>query len=322
MRLVYFGSGDFSRDFLQRLLQGKQHIAATVTRPDRHGGRGRRLRPTPLKTLAEKVGLEVLQPASLEKENLEQALRKLDPDMVVVADYGDMLPDWLLRMPPKGCINVHPSLLPAYRGASPIRRAIMKGESCTGVTIILMDEGTDTGPIISQREMAMDDWEDAGALQDRLAELAANLFIDTIPDFAAGLLEPSPQNEAGSSYAPPLRKRELCIDWSRGNMDIHNQVRALSPVPGAHTNLRGRRIKIFRTIPQTLTGGALPGELVLGRGGELLAGTGTGYLRIETLQPEGRKKISASDFMRGYRPCEGERFEFDSGEDPGHDTRA
>jgi len=303
------GSGDFSRDMLDILLGGGFALAAVITSPDRPAGRGLHPHSTPVKALAGEKGLAVLQPGNPREEGFLETLGGLHPDLMLVADYGHILPRPVLELPPRGCINVHPSLLPRYRGASPIRRALMDGLEVTGVTLMLMDEGMDTGPIISQTRLEVEETDDAGTLRGKLAALGARLVMEVVPRYASGGITPEPQDESLATHADPIAKSELEIDWSRPNQDIHNQVRALSPRPGAHTYLRGKRVKILRTGLRDNPEGLEAGAFIATNKTGLIAGTGRGALELEAIQPEGKKVMSAGEFTRGYRPRPGERFE-------------
>lgn len=308
MKTVFLGSGEFSRDLLRELLSLGMQIEALITRPDRPAGRGLRSRPTAVKSLAREAGLAVYDPPEPSHPAFLSALDELRPEVILVADYGLMLSREILEYPPRGCVNVHPSLLPRYRGAAPIRRAIMNGEKETGVTLMLLDEGMDTGGIIASVKVAIGDHDDAEMLRARLASAGARMVMYYLPVYLSGNIEPWPQDEQFATYADPVGKEETLVDWSRSALDIHNQVRSLSPRPGAYAKLGGRRVKILRTRPREDGSAALPGEITTAADGAVLAATGQGMLQLELLQPEGKKVMSAEDFMRGYRPREGEAF--------------
>lgn len=308
MRVIFFGSGGFSRDLLENIIQKGLQIEAIVTRPDRPAGRGRHLRPTPVKAFAKNGNWVVLQPQSPSHKGFAESLEKLHPDLLLVADYGYILPHTILQLPPLGCINIHPSLLPRYRGVSPIQRALMDGGEVTGVTMMLMDEGLDTGPIISQEEIKIEEDDDSATLREKLAELASRMILNDMTLFVSGRITPRAQDESQATYADAIVASEKVIDWSRDSNAIHNQVRALSPRPGAYTFFRGRRVKILRSWPE----GALEylgvGEVKVTEKNTLTAGTGGGALTIIVLQPEGKKVLEAAEFVRGYRPIPGEGF--------------
>jgi methionyl-tRNA formyltransferase len=308
LRIVFLGSGEFSGLLLENTIKGGLQFETVVTRPDHRAGRGLRLKPTPVKEIATKKGLQIMQPQNPTEEKFATTLSKLQPDFLLVADYGHILPRNILELPIHGCINIHPSLLPLYRGASPIQRALLDGASTTGVTMMLMDEGLDTGPIISQIQITIEEDDNAGCLREKLALAASRIVVIDLPLFALGQIETQSQNEAIATYAEPIDKSELAIDWSQDNRTIHNQIRALSPLPGAYTYLRGKRIKILRSILEN-SGKALEiGRIHVEKKGAFIVSTGSGGLRIESLQPEGKKIMSASEFLRGYKLQTGEGF--------------
>jgi methionyl-tRNA formyltransferase len=288
--------------------------SAVITRCDRPAGRGLRLQPTAVKAFAEKEGLKVFQPDGPDDPAFMAALDDLRPELLLVADFGYLLPRAVLEYPPLGCVNVHPSLLPRYRGAAPIQRALMRGERATGVTLMALDEGMDTGGIIAQEEICIEDADDALSLRRKLVSLGARMVVKTLPSYAAGSIAPHPQEDKRATYADPIRKPDTIIDWTREAMSIHNQVRALSPLPGAYTKLRGKRLKILRTVPREDIAVAAMGKIALCEKDLLMVGTGKGALQVEEIQPEGKKTMSTVEFLRGYRPREGE----DLGEVPRH----
>lgn len=301
LRVVFLGSGDFAHGLLRRLLEDGCGIAAVIIPPERPAGRGLRIKASPLKVLARERGLPLLQPGEPRQENYVAALREQRPDLVLVTDYGHILPAAVLEIPPSGCLNVHPSLLPRYRGAAPIQRALMDGVEKTGVSLMLLDEGMDTGPVICQREAAVGGEDDAGILRERLASLAARMVIEELPRYLAGEAVPRPQDERTATYAPPIAKGEYEIDWSRPAADIHNLVRALAPRPGAFTTLRGKRIKILRARLADRDANLAPGEMAALDGETFVAGCADGAISLELVQPEGRKAMTAGEFLRGYR---------------------
>ncbi|MEW6553065.1 MAG: methionyl-tRNA formyltransferase [Actinomycetota bacterium] len=308
LNTVFLGSGGFSRDLLDELLRSGFEISAVFTRPDHPAGRGLHRRPTPVKAFAKLRGLRVFQPDGPRDPLFTASLGEVKPELMLVADYGYLLPARILGYTAKGCLNVHPSLLPRYRGAAPIQRALMRGEAVTGVSLMVMDEGMDTGDVIAVRELAIADSDSALTLRRKLATLGAGLLLETLPPFLAGDIPPVPQDEAMATYADPIRKEDTVIDWTRTAADIHNQVRALSPRPGAYTLLRGKRVKVLRTLPRPDVAAGIPGEL-LPEGKEGVAvGTGGGALQLLEVQPEGKKAMSAGEFRRGYRPARGEVF--------------
>jgi methionyl-tRNA formyltransferase len=308
LKTVFLASGEFSRDLLRDLLRSDFEISALVTRPDRPAGRSLKPNPTPAGSLAVEEGMKIYMPASPADPGFMSVLEELQPELLLVADYGFMLPVEVLMFPPGGCVNVHPSLLPRYRGAAPIQRALMDGASVTGVTLMAMDEGMDTGPIIARQEVEIGDEDDAHALRSKLAALAARMVEEYVPQYLSGAIVPIPQDEGAATYAEPVAKNEYIIDWTREARDIRNQVRALSPRPGAHTNLRGKRVKIIEAGLREDIRGLKPASLEVTQKGILLVGTGRGALQPHVLQPEGKRVVSAEEFLRGYRIEPGEAF--------------
>ncbi len=279
---------------------------AVVTQPDRPAGRGLVLTPPPVKLAAQELGLPVSQPRSINRPDSLEYLRGLAPDLIVVAAFGQLLKKAVLELPRYGCINVHASLLPRYRGAAPIQWAIIRGERWTGVTTMVMDEGMDTGPILLQRAVRIGEDETAGELAARLAELGAELIVETVEGYLGGRIRPKPQPPEGT-LAPKIAEEHTRIDWTADARAIHNLVRGLAPVPGAYTTFRGKRVKIHRTKPLPGAAGAVPGEILPHRK-RLLVATGAGVLEVLSLTPAGRKEIRGADFLNGYRPRPGERF--------------
>jgi methionyl-tRNA formyltransferase len=312
LRFFYFGSGEFAGDILKILTENELYPQAVITRVDRPGGRGRRLKPTPVKLLAEETGLGLMQPSSISDGEFLDTLKAVEPEVILLADYGEMLPPTLLHLPTRGCVNVHPSLLPEYRGASPVRRALMDGRDISGVTLMLMVEGLDAGPIISQESIEVGEDDDSGSLTRKLAVLGGRLLVSELPLYLSGKIAPRPQDESEASYAEPINKSDLLIDWSRQARALFNQIRALSPSPGAYTFLRGKRLKVLRAMPVTEGSAYPPGTIRLQDRETLLVQTGEGVLRLESLQPEGKKLLSAGEFLRGHRLETGERFSMTS----------
>lgn len=308
MRTLFFGSGDFSRQVLERLLDGGITPLAVVTSPDRPKGRGLKPGSTPVKELARGRNIDVIQPPDLGDPRFTDTLYGLRPHLIISSDYGKIIPGDVLDVPERGSLNLHPSLLPRYRGADPIRRAILEGEVRTGVTLMLMDEGMDTGPIVAQSDTEIGPEEDADSLRARLAELGAKLMREELPSYLSGLLEPIPQDEEKATYAPPIRKPEAVIEWSRDAEAIHRQVRALSTSPGAYTFFRGKRLKILRArvLEEDVDDGL--GVICRISKKRMAVGTGKGCLEPLQLQPEGKRRMEAGEFMLGYRLSTGEGF--------------
>ena len=304
------------------------HVAAVVTQPDKPKGRDLKLTPSPVKVLAQKLNLPVLQPAKARDEKFIAQLRELKPDLIVVAAYGQILPQAILDLPPHGCVNVHPSLLPKYRGAAPIQWAIANGDSETGVVIMKMDAGLDTGPVLAMRRAPILPEDDSQILHDRLALLGAELLVETIPDYIAGKIQPRPQAAEGVIYAAKIKKEDGRIDWNQPAKTIWNRLRAFTPWPGAFTFLTGARTARPRGAESENRGRAArapgPGEIsqtphllkiwkaevveYTGTAGGILTADKTGIvvacgenaLRILELQHEGGRRMGAAEFLAGH----------------------
>lgn len=304
VRVVFMGTPGFAVPILEGLL-AEHEVLAVVTQPDRPAGRGRSLRPPPVKEVAVAHGLPVLQPASLRGEPLLlKHLRDLAPQAIVVAAFGLLLPPEVLALPAKGCLNVHASLLPRHRGAAPIPAAILAGDRETGVTIMLMDEGLDTGPILSQVRCPIREEDTAGTLAERLAWLGRDLLLETLPGWVAGEIAPRPQEEGAAAYAPPLRTADAEIRWTKPAERLAREVRAFHPWPGSYTFWRGQRLKVLRAFPAAGDMDGVPGQVVLLEGW-LGVVTGKGVLVLEEVQPAGRRPMSAEAFLRGQRDLVG-----------------
>lgn len=301
MRIVFFGTPDFAVPALTALVESGNQVVGVFTQPDRPSNRGMKLTQPPVKVCAQEAGIPVWQPDTLRDGASLAVLRELAPQLIVVAAYGKILPEEILALPPLGCVNIHSSLLPKYRGAAPIQWAILNGESHTGVTLMYMAQGLDTGDILDQAETEIPLDEDAGQLQRRLARMGAQLLLATLPELEEGRVTAIAQEEALASYAPMLSKALSPVDWSRTARQIHDQVRGLSPWPAAETMLDGVRCKLWRTA---LTGQATqkaPGSVVQAdrRGLKLACGDGQA-LEVLELQPEGKKRMAASAFLAGH----------------------
>jgi methionyl-tRNA formyltransferase len=305
MRIVFFGTPFFAVPSLVALLQSQEKIIAVVTQPDKQKGRGRVLSPPPVKEIALRQGTRVLQPKSLKDPSFLDELYTLKPDMIIVVAYGKILPPQVLGLPPHGCINVHASLLPKYRGAAPIQWAIIQGEKETGITTMMMDEGLDTGNILLQEKTVIYDDDNSETLGKRLADIGGSLLIRTIDKIKEGSVTPAPQTGT-SNYARPLKKEDGRIDWSNAATDLYNFVRGMYPWPCAYCYLNQERIKITRAI-------AVEGHGIAGRiekaDEELLVGTGEGFLSLTELQPEGKRLMTAKDFLMGRRLKKGIFFD-------------
>jgi len=296
------GTAELSCASLEKLAGDRGFsLVAVVTQPDKPKGRELKLTPSPVKVLAEKLNLPVLQPLKARDEKFIAQLRELKPDLMVVVAYGQILPQAILDLPPHGCLNVHTSLLPRYRGAAPIQWAIAEGEPETGVTIMKMDAGLDTGPILSTRRTPILPADDSRTLHDRLAQLGAELLAETIPDYVAGKISPRPQPAQGASYAAKIKKEDGRIDWNLPAKKIWNRLRAFTPWPGAFTSLsagpKPQLLKIWKAEVVERTG--TPGTVLAADKTGIVAGCGQGALRILELQREGGKRLTAEQFLTG-----------------------
>lgn len=294
-RVVYMGTPRFAVPPLKVLASGAD-VALVVTQPDRRAGRGRKAVQSPVKEEAARRGIPCQQPESIGDDETIGILRDLACDLIVVAAFGQILPPEVLSIPRLGCINIHASLLPRYRGASPITAAIAAGETTTGVTTMMMDRGMDTGDMLLQLSLAIDETDTAGTLTERLSLLGAQAILKTLRALEAGRLERIPQDDAAATYAPLLRKEDGEIDWTGSAWEIGNHVRAMDPWPGAFTTLGDKIIKIWRVSPAAGTGG---GGKILEVGSRLVVGAGAGVVAIDELQLPGRKRIAAGEFLRG-----------------------
>jgi methionyl-tRNA formyltransferase len=305
MRIVFFGTPLFAVPALEAISGSGEEVAAVVTRPDKRRGRDRLPSPTPIKEVAAEKGIEVLQPKSIKDPDFFDRLSAMKPEIIVVVAYGKILPAQILELPSHGCVNVHASLLPKYRGAAPIQWAIINGEKKTGITAMLMDKGLDTGDVLLQEETDIYDEDNAGTLGRRLADVGASLLIETIEKIKDGSVRPVPQ-EGPPSYAPPLRKEDGRINWSDDAIDIFNLVRGLYPWPCAYCYLNKERIKIIKT--KALDGSGMAGRIEKA-GDELVVGTEKGLLSILELQPQGKRLMTAREFLAGRRLREGVFFD-------------
>jgi len=300
MKIVFMGTPQFAVPSLNKLIEAGCDIAAVITQPDRKSGRGHKIMPPPVKTAAISSGIPVLQFERIKTEQGVLALKEIEPDIIITAAFGQILSKEILELPPLGCINVHASLLPKYRGAAPIQWAIINGETKSGVTIMYMDEGLDTGDIISFADIDIDENMTGGELYEKLAISGADLLADTLKDIENGTAKAIKQNEDESSYYPPLSKELGCIDWTKSAKQIYNLIRALSPVMSAYSNIDGEIIKIWSS--SVIDGSASPGEIVSAdekRG--LVVGTGKELLRIEIMQMPGGKRLKPEDYLRGKK---------------------
>jgi len=310
LRILFMGTAELSCASLAALANEDQfRVAAVVTRPDKPKGRDLKAQASPVKNLALKLGLPVLQPERVREELFLARLREWKPDLNVVVAYGQILPPAILDLPRYGCLNVHTSLLPKYRGAAPIQWAIASGDTETGVTLMKMDAGLDTGPIVAQCRTAISPADDSASLHDRLAQLGAELLVQILPDYVAGKIRPVPQPAEGVSYAAKIKKEDGRIDWNRPAQVIWNRLRAFRPWPGAFTFLPADPkplLKIWRADVVEKSGGA--GEIIQADKTGLMVACGRDALRILELQREGGRRMNATEFLAGHPLKAGEIF--------------
>jgi methionyl-tRNA formyltransferase len=299
--IIFMGTPEFAVPSLKALHKNDQDIALIVTQPDRPKGRGRKLTPSPVKETAMNLGYSVIQPSSIRTDEFMSCIEKYTPDFIVVVAFGHIIPKKILAIPKIATINIHASLLPKYRGPAPIQWAIINEEKKTGVTTMLMDEGLDTGDILlsSKLEIASDDTSDS--LHDRLADLGADLLIQTLNAFEAGDINPIPQDHSQATYAPMLKKNDGRMNWETPANAIEAFIRGMTPWPGAFTFHENKRLKIFRAKTIAMDTEASPGTVIKGFPNELWISTGKGVLSIMELQGESGKRLLIKDFLRGYK---------------------
>jgi methionyl-tRNA formyltransferase len=306
MRIVFAGTPAFAASVLARLLDAGHQVALVLTQPDRPSGRGLKPLPSAVKELSVARGLEIFQPVSLKDPHALERLAAAHAEAIVTAAYGLLLPQAVLDLAPHGALNVHASLLPRWRGAAPIQRAILAGDRETGITIIRMDAGLDTGPVLAQRALAIRDEDDTQSLHDRLAALGADLMAVVLENVALGSARAEPQPATGATYAEKIRGSETSLDWSMPARELERAVRAFRPVPGAQTELRGERCKVWRA--RVVEGHGKPGTvLAVGREGIRVA-CGEGALEIAELQRAGGRRLRADEFLRGFAVGVGEQL--------------
>ena len=300
LKAVFIGTPPFAVPVLEALVSAGHEVAAVYSRPDRPSGRGKRTSPTPVKAAALAMDIPVSQPPSLKPRDVQVELEALAPDVIVVAAYGLFLPEEVLDLPRYSCLNIHPSLLPKLRGPSPVSTAIVDGETTTGVTIMVMDEGVDTGPILAQRETPIGESETAEALTARLFEMGARLLVEVLPAWAEGRIQASPQDESQATMTRLLSREDARIDWRMSAEQIARRVRGHAPWPGTHTSWGGRMLKIIEASPYDRPAAGRPGKVdESGAGDRIDVSTGRGTLRVTRLQLEGRRAAGAREFLLG-----------------------
>jgi methionyl-tRNA formyltransferase len=303
MKLVFAGTPEFAAVSLEALLAARHEVTLVLTQPDRPAGRGLKPQPSAVKRLALTRGLPISQPVTLKDAAIQQAIAQESPEAIVVAAYGLLLPRSVLELPRHGCINVHASLLPRWRGAAPIQRALLAGDAETGITIMQMEEGLDTGPILLQEAVAISPTDTAGTLHDHLAVLGARLLKRALAEHP----KPRPQDGAAATYAARIGKPDASIDWHRSAAEIERRVRALDPAPGAQTQLDGVTLKIWRARAESGTSVAAGTVSAAGANGIVIA-CGEGALRVTELQRAGGKRLPAQSFLSGFRLAPGMRL--------------
>ncbi len=305
MRLVFFGTPDFAVAPLKALLDSKHEVIAVVTQPDRQSGRGRKVHACPVKEEALKAVVSVLQPEEVRDREFVNTLTELGPSAIVVVAYGQILPTEIIHLPESGCINIHASLLPRYRGASPINRAIIDGETKTGITTMLMDEGMDTGPVLLQEEIEIRPDDTAGSLSERLSHLGSGIILKTLEALKTGDVKPEPQS-GEISYAPLMKKTDGLIDWTKNAPELLNFIRGMNPWPGAYTFLEGERLKILGAKTQDEDGKA--GTVKRVSKDELVIGAGKKSISVLEIQPPGKKAMRIRHYLQGKKLEQGMKF--------------
>jgi len=306
-RVIFMGTPEFAVPALKALLETEEMLAV-VTQPDRPRGRGRKLRPSPVKEVALEAGLPVWTPERIKEPTFLAELTRLAPDLIVVAAYGKIIPREILELPRYGCWNIHASLLPKYRGAAPIQWVLINNEKETGVTIMQMDEGLDTGPILLQKSLTLGEEETFGELYERLARLGAQALLEALKRKKEGRLFPRPQPQEGASYAPPIKKEMARLNFSFPARRLSGLIRAFDPRPGAYAFLNGKRLKLFKPRVLSETSSEPPGTILKVDKEGLCIATGEGVLLIRELQLEGKRRLSVSDFCRGHPLNPGDRL--------------
>lgn len=307
MRLIFAGTPEFAARALSALIQAGHDIPLVLTQPDRPAGRGMKLMPSPVKRLALEHGLQVLQPENLKGVDIQAQLASFSPEVMIVAAYGLLLPKAVLEIPKSGCLNIHASLLPRWRGAAPIQRAILAGDTESGITIMQMDVGLDTGAMLLKKRLPITPEDTAGSLHDRLAEQGASAIVEALELLAQGQFKPELQDDAMACYAAKITKAEAQINWADNAENVARAVRAFNPVPGAFTLLHGDAIKIWRAQAGAATSGE-PGEIIAAISDGILVKCGAGALRIQELQKAGGKRLSAAQFLAGNPLAAGQKL--------------
>ena len=305
MKVIYMGTPDFSVGALEAIIKAGHEVVLVVTQPDKPKGRGKAMQASPVKECALSHGIEVFQPTKIrESENVEY-LRKFGADIFVVAAFGQILPKSILDMPKSGCVNIHASLLPKYRGAAPIQWAVINGDEVTGVTTMLMNEGIDTGDMIAKKQVRLAEDETGGSLFDRLADTGAELIVETMKMLEEGTAEFTPQNSEEATHTSMISKELGSIEWSKPAAEIERLIRGLNPWPSAYTRLKGKTFKIWKAQVVEVSSSDKPGTIIKIGKDELLVQTGEGALSLIEVQLEGKKRMDVASFLRGCQIEEG-----------------
>ena len=305
MRIVFMGTPDFAVPSLEALLKSEHQVVGVVTQPDRPKGRGQEVVFLPVKAVCQREGIPVLQPLKMKDPAFLDALRQWKPDVIAVTAYGRILPPAILTLPPRGCINVHGSLLPKYRGAGPIQWAVIRGEQQTGITTMFMAEGMDTGDMLLQETVEIRADDTAGTLAPRLAEVGGRLLVETLRRLEAGTLTPQPQDDAQATMAPLLKKEDGVVDWTLPAAEIANRVRGLSPWPGAYTYVNGERWVLWRVAVGEEVSGAAPGTVTKVSKDRVEVATGEGTIQLIDIQPSNSRRMTMAQYLAGHRLAEG-----------------
>ena len=300
MRIVFMGTPEFAVPSLEALLKSEDNVVWIVTQPDRPRGRGQQLSPSPVKIIAQRQHIPLLQPTKMKDAGFMAELSAWKPDLIAVAAFGRILPPAILSLPPRGCINVHGSLLPKYRGAGPIQWAIINGETETGITTMLMDEGMDTGAMLLQESVRIGPDDTAGTLSPRLAEIGGRLLVETLVQLKAGALTPTPQDDSQATLAPLLKKEDGLIDWVTPAVRLANRIRGLTPWPGAYTFFKADRWTICRAPAIDETTPLAPGQIAALTKDAIHVATGRGMLAIRELQPANSRRMPAGQYLAGH----------------------
>ena len=304
MKIVFMGTPDFSVPVLEALVKAGHQVEAVVTQPDKPKGRGKAVLMTPVKEKAMELGIPVYQPVKVREPEFVEVLKELKPDVMVVVAFGQILPKAVLDIPPYGCVNVHASLLPKYRGAAPIQWVVIDGEKESGVTTMMMDVGLDTGDMLEQKAIPLDEKETGGSLFDKLSALGVSMILSTLKGLENGTITRTPQGESGTSYAKMLTKEMGHIDWTKDAVSIERLVRGLNPWPSAYTSYAGKTMKIWAAEVADLPGERAPGKIHVTKD-RLFVETGEGVLDVKELQLEGKKRMDTASFLRGFQMEDG-----------------